>query len=78
MRLTYDPRYNIAYLRFQKKARCVQSVKLSETLIIDVAPNGTIYGVELLNANKQLRGPEARHFIVTNEATGKTADVTLP
>ena len=78
MRLTYDSRYNIAYLRFQKKSRGVESVKLSETLIVDVAPDGTVYGIELLNANKQLRGPEARHFIVTNEATGKTADVALP
>ncbi|MBI3330839.1 MAG: DUF2283 domain-containing protein [Candidatus Omnitrophica bacterium] len=76
--MTYDPRYNIAYLRFQKKARGVESVKLSETLVVDVAPDGTVYGIELLNANKQLRGPEARRFVVTNEATGKTADVTLP
>lgn len=78
MHLTYDPRYNIAYLRFQKKARQVESMKLRETLIVDVAPDGTVYGIELLNANKQLRGPEARHFVVTNEATGKTADLALP
>ena len=78
MRLTYDSRYNIAYLRFQKKSRGVESVKLSETLIVDVAPDGTVYGIELLNANKQLRGPEARHFVVTNEATGKTAEVAFP
>jgi len=42
------------------------------------APDGTIYGIELLNANEQLRREDAGKLIVVNEPTGKTvAEVTL-
>jgi len=56
MRLTYDPRYNIAYLRFHEKTAQVQTLHISDEPNIDIAaPDGTLYGIELLNANEQLR-----------------------
>ena len=58
MKLTYDPRYNIAYLRLQEKTSQVETVRVSESLNVDLAPDGTVYGIELLNANEQLRGKE--------------------
>jgi uncharacterized protein YuzE len=61
MRITYDPRYNIAYLRFQEKREQVNTIRMSEELNVDMAPNGTICGIELLNANEQLqRGRHGR------------------
>ena len=78
MQLTYDPRYNVAYVRFQEKAAEVESVRLSEAVVVDLAPDGTMYGIELLNANEQLHGPGAERLILTNEATGKRTEVTLP
>ena len=78
MRLSYDPRYNVAYLQFHEKPAQVDTVKISEDLLIDLAPNGTIYGIELLNANEQLLNNETARFILTNEATGKVAEVSLP
>lgn len=78
MRLSYDPRYNVAYLQFHEKSTEVESVKVSEALVVDLAPDGTIYGIELLNANEQLRGTAAGRLIVANEATGKVAEVSLP
>jgi len=54
MKLTYDPKYNIAYLRFHEKKGEVTTVKISDELNIDLAPNGTVYGIELLNADSQL------------------------
>lgn len=78
MRLSYDSRYNVAYLRFKDKLAEVESVKIGEALVVDLSPDGTIYGLELLNANEQLRGMEAGRLIVTNEATGKIAEVSLP
>ena len=60
MKLTYDPRHNIAYLRLQEKTTQVETVRVSESLNVDLAPDGTVYGIELLNANEQLRGRETR------------------
>ena len=45
MRLTYDSWYNIAYIRFQEKQATVESVRVSDELIVDMAPDGTVYGI---------------------------------
>jgi uncharacterized protein YuzE len=73
MKLTYDPRHNIAYLRLHEKTAQVETVRVSESLNIDLAPDGTVYGIELLNANEQLRGREAGKLIVENIATGASS-----
>lgn len=77
MRLTYDPRYNIAYLRLHKKMRGVETIKISDEINVDISPDGTIYGIELLNANKQLRKEDKGKFLIINEATGEKAEVVL-
>ncbi|MBI4714691.1 MAG: DUF2283 domain-containing protein [Nitrospirae bacterium] len=77
MKLTYDPRYNIAYLRFHEKTAEVETIRVSDELNVDIAPDGTIYGIELLNANEQLRKEDKGKFLVINEATGEQAEVPL-
>ncbi len=78
MRLTYDPKYNIAYLKFREKSAEVQTLKVSEELNIDLAPDGTIYGIELLNANEQMFRQDEGKFLLINEVTGAKAEIPLP
>ena len=77
MRFTYDPRYNIVYIRFQEKRAEVETIRISDELVVDMAPDGTIYGVELLNANEQLRREDTGRLLVINEATGERAELPL-
>ena len=77
MRFTYDPKYNIAYLKFQEKPAGVQTLKISDELNIDLASDGTIYGIELLNANEQIIKQDEGKFLVINEVTGEKAEVSL-
>jgi uncharacterized protein YuzE len=77
MRLTYDPRYNIAYIRFQEKQATVESVRVSDELIVDMTPDGTVYGIELLNANEQLRRDTTEKLLVINESTGEHVELPL-
>ena len=77
MRLTYDPRQNVAYLRLHDRPVQVETIHVSDELNVDLAPDGTIYGIELLNANEQLRREHAGKLIVKNEATGSVAEVQL-
>ena len=77
MKLTYDPRHNIAYIRLQEKRSAVEAIRISDELIVDVAPDGTIYGIELLNANEQLRREDRGKLLVVNEATGKHTELPL-
>lgn len=77
MRLTYDPRYNIAYLRLHEKHGEVETIKISDELNVDVAPDGTVYGIELLNANEQLQKEDDGKLLLINEATGARTEVPL-
>ena len=55
----------------------VAAIKLSDELVIDIAPDGSIYGIELLNANEQLHLGETNELLLVNEATGEHAQVPL-
>ncbi len=70
MKLTYDPRYNIAYLRLHEKTAEVETIRVSDELNVDIAPDGSVYGIELLNANEQLRAADGGLLVVINQALG--------
>lgn len=71
MKLTYDSRYNIAYLRLQAKTTGVKTVHVNDEIRVDMAPDGTVYGIELLNANEQLWAEDEGGLVVVNEALGE-------
>jgi len=78
MKLTYDPRYNVAYLRLHAKTADVETIHVSDEINVDLAPDGTVYGIELLNANVQLAREDAGQLVLQNEATGERTAVKLP
>jgi uncharacterized protein YuzE len=67
MKLTYDPRHNVAYIRLREKSGQVETICVSDELNIDLAPDGKIYGIELLNANEQLYADAGRIVVVDDE-----------
>jgi len=75
MDISYDPRYNIAYLRFREKTSEVETRHVSDEINIDISPDGKIYGIELLNANEQLI--KGKKISITDESTGKAFDIPL-
>ncbi len=77
MRLSYDSRYNIAYISFHEKDVEVETIHISDELNIDLSPDGTIYGIELLNANAQLRREGMARLLVVNEANGERWELPL-
>jgi uncharacterized protein YuzE len=74
---TYDPRYNIAYMRLREKQGDIDSVRISDELVVDMAPDGMLYGSELLNPNDQLRRDETKKLLIINEATGEQVEFPL-
>ena len=77
MRFTYDPRYNIAYIRFAEKRAGIETIHVSDEINVDLSSDGTVYGVELLNANKQLSGEDMGKLLCINEATGEQTELPL-
>ncbi len=78
MEFTYDSRYNVAYLRLKEPAINMETIRISDVLNIDISPDGTIYGIEFLNAIEQIgRLPELQLKAV-NEASGQSALLKFP
>jgi uncharacterized protein YuzE len=74
MKLSYDPKCNVAYIRFHEKLGQVTTIKISDDVNIDMAPDGTVYGVELLNANEQLTGDQGALIV---ESGGRRQKIPL-
>jgi uncharacterized protein YuzE len=77
MRLTYDPKHNIGYIRFREKTGEVKTLRISDELNIDISPDGSVYGIELLNANEQLAEGAPANLVVENAETGKQTVIVL-
>ena len=78
MRLTYDPKHNVAYIVLRDKpAEVVETIRVSDELNVDMAPDGRVYGIELLNANEQLVSPDAGVLEIVNELTGESSKIKL-
>jgi len=78
MKLSYDPRYNVAYLALRDKTEEVETIRVSDELNVDLAPDGTVYGIELLNANTQLQLGTNGNMTLVNEATGERSGARIP
>ena len=77
MKLTYDPRYNIAYLRLHEKVGEVETIRVGDQLNVDIAPDGTIYGIELLNANEQLRAEDQGKLVLIDQSKDQRQELAL-
>jgi len=81
MELTYDPHHNVAYLRLKQPRPDdadwqVQTVCVSDDLNVDLAPDGSVYGIELLSANEQL-GEAAQVVIMGGTDRKRRKSVSL-
>ncbi|VAX36679.1 hypothetical protein MNBD_UNCLBAC01-1237, partial [hydrothermal vent metagenome] len=48
----------------------VQTLHISDELMVDMSPSGKIYGIELLNAKDQLISEDMGKLLVVNEESG--------
>ncbi len=71
MKLTYDKDHNIAYLRFRPAGGQVDTIRVSDEMNIDIAPDGSVYGIEFLNANEQLRAADDGRIVFVDPVSGE-------
>ncbi|HVO25132.1 MAG TPA: hypothetical protein VMW56_16045 [Candidatus Margulisiibacteriota bacterium] len=55
----------------------METIRVSDELNVDIAPDGTVYGIELLNANEQLQAGDAGALVVVIEARGDRQEIPL-
>jgi uncharacterized protein YuzE len=75
MKLSYDPRSNLAYITFREKIAHVETRRISHELRIDIGADGKLYGIALLNANQQLK--PSGGFTLINESTGEVQEIEM-
>lgn len=54
MKLSYDPRANVAYIRLHERQGEVETIEVTPDFLVDIDATGAVCGLELLNANEQL------------------------
>jgi len=52
MKISYDPKVDAAYIKLKKGKFEVTTQRLTEDIAVDYAPDGTIVGIEILDASK--------------------------
>ena len=75
MKVTYDPKYNISYIKLAEYTEKVETVKISDEVNIDLSPDGKIYGIELLNANELMK--QNGELVFLNEGTGEETKIAI-
>ena len=55
----------------------VETIRVSDELNVDITPDGSVYGIELLNANEQLRATDGGQFVLVDEVDGREVAVPL-
>lgn len=56
MHVTYDKKADAMYIYFQKGKKIARTVELADLLVADLDKRGTVIGVEVLCASRQLSG----------------------
>ncbi len=77
MEISYDSKFNIGYIRLRDKVENVKTIRISDELNIDIAPDGKVYGIELLNAGEQLGVLEGKPFTFINESDNKKTELLI-
>ena len=54
MKISYDPHVDAAYIRFKDGKFHVTTHRLTEDVAVNYAPDGSIVGIEVLDASKYL------------------------
>ncbi len=79
MQLSYDRRHNIAHWRLREPdAVQLETNRSRDEVNVDLGPDGTVYGIELLNANAELRAADGERLVVIDEVAGSRFEVPLP
>ncbi len=77
MKLSYDPKANVAYIRFREKQGDVETIELTSDFLVDIDETGEVCGIELLNATEQLTAGDDGKLVFVNQLNGEQGEVKV-
>ena len=54
MNISYDPNYDVMYLKFSD-GKIVDTIEVEVNVLIDYGPQGEIMGIEIIDASKLIK-----------------------
>lgn len=70
MRITYDSSVNAAYITIGEKKGDLETHEIGEGVLVDINSDGSLYGIELLNAKEQFAQTDDGFVVLTDIANG--------
>ncbi len=77
MKLTYDEKANIAYLKLRDRVGDVETLEITSDFFVDIDGTGAVCGIEMLNARDQLRAGDKGKIILENPLSGEKAELKV-
>jgi uncharacterized protein YuzE len=63
MKITYDPNYDVMYLKFCD-GKIVDTVEVEANILIDYGPQGEIMGIEIIDASTLTKANPLHEIVI--------------
>ncbi len=73
MKITFDPQVDALYIRFLDDPFQETTLRLSEDVAVNYAPDGRVVGIEVLDASEYAFKPGSERKVVLSNLTAVTA-----
>jgi uncharacterized protein YuzE len=77
MKLSYDPKANVAYIRLREQHGDVETIVVTSDFLVDIDATGAVCGIELLNANEQLVAGDDGKLVFVNQLNGEQGELKV-
>ncbi len=77
MKLSYDPKANVAYIRLRERRGDVETLEITADFFVDIDETGAVCGIELLNANEQLVAGDGGKLVFVNQVNGESKELKV-
>jgi uncharacterized protein YuzE len=77
MKLSYDPKANVAYIRLRERQGDVETLEITADFLVDIDATGAVCGIELLNANEQLVAGDEGKLVFVNQLNGEKGELKV-
>jgi uncharacterized protein YuzE len=63
MNISYDPNYDVMYLKFSD-GKIVDTIEVEVNVLIDYGPQGEIMGIEIIDASKLIKANPLNEIVI--------------
>ena len=74
MKISYDPNYDVMYLKFCE-GKIVDTVEVEANILIDYGPQGEIMGIEIIDASTLTKANSLHEIVILEKTTRKEEKV---